>query len=148
MPDGTANKQKRLGRRRIQLLQLYWGRFRRRRSETKCTGEGGGEEGREYSRGKSSKSEAVQRSKQTTNLRVKISSGRVIESENQSSALPSILSPSVFSLSSPVSPFQSYHFTTSPSSLQPHGSPARKIFIFHLVFISNFRAIAFSGLIY
>lgn len=42
--------------------------------------------------GKSSKSEDVQGSKQTANLREKIGSGRVIESENQSAfALPSIL---------------------------------------------------------
>lgn len=55
--------------------------------------EEGGRERKGLRPGKSSKSEAVQRSKQTANLREKIGSGRVIESENQSAlALPSILS--------------------------------------------------------
>lgn len=92
------------------------------------------EEGRERKGiwpGKSSKSETVQRSKQTTNLRERISSGRVIESENQSAHPRSdfhfVLS--IFSLSSPaVSPFQSYHFTPSLSSLQPPGSHRESLF--------------------
>lgn len=98
---------------------------------------------KEYGQGRAV-SQRVQKSKRTSNLSERMSSGRVIESENQSthprSAFHFVLS--IVSQSSPVSPLQSYHFYCY--RLFSLLGPTQNLY-FHLVLISNFRAIAFSA---